>query len=183
MRQTRDQTPPHLRAEWSQRIKNWLFDLASFQQAHRIHLFLSFQSEVQTLLWLEDFFALRKKIVVPVMGDGEERLLLAEIQNPDSPMVPNRFGILEPPQGTFKSIPPESIEFFLLPGLAFDRRGGRLGYGRGHYDRLLEGLPSHIKKAGLAFGFQIASHIPQMPGDVLMDFVITENGCITCQKD
>lgn len=122
-------------------------------------------------------------MVVPVMDEGEQGLLLAEIQSSGVPMVPNRFGILEPPRGTFKSILPESIDLFLLPGLAFDRRGGRLGYGRGHYDRLLEGLPSHIKKAGLAFEFQIVSHIPQMPGDVLMDYVVTPNGCITCQRD
>ena len=180
MRERRDGTSALVRAEWSQRIKIWLFNLDLFQQAQKVHLFLSFRSEVQTLLWISDLFSLGKRVVVPLMDRQEKGLLLSEIQNPDGPWVSNRFGILEPPHDQINPITPSSVDLFILPGLAFDRRGTRLGYGRGHYDRLLEKAPSTVKKIGVSFGFQIVPGIPQMPGDVLMDAIITESGLIPC---
>ncbi len=117
------------------------------------------------------------------MDEQEKGLLLAEVQSPDAHLVPNRFGILEPPRGTFTAQEPDSLDLYILPGLGFDRQGSRLGYGRGHYDRLLEGIPPSIQKIGIAFGFQIVPNIPQMPGDVLMDYIVTENGCISCQGE
>jgi 5-formyltetrahydrofolate cyclo-ligase len=180
MREHRDQIPPHLRAEWSQRIKGWLFDFDLFQRAKRIHLFLSFRSEVQTLLWLPELFALGKRIAVPVMGAQEQRLLLSEIRDSDSPLIPNRFGILEPSREGLRPQPVNSVDLFLLPGFAFDQRGGRLGYGRGYYDRLLAEAPTTIPKIGLAFAFQIVENIPQLPEDIRMDYIVTESGLFTC---
>ena len=180
MAEIRDGTPALVRAEWSQRIKIWLFNLDLFQQAQKVHLFLSFRSEVETLLWVENLFSFGKKVIVPVMDQQEKDLLLTEIQGPNGPWAPNRFGILEPPPDQIKPIAASSVDLFILPGLAFDRRGTRLGYGRGHYDRILKEVPSRVKKVGVSFGFQIASEIPQMPGDVLMDAIVTETGLISC---
>lgn len=135
---------------------------------------------MQTLLWVNDLFSLGKTVVVPVMVQQEKSLLLSEIQNPDGPWVPNRFGILEPPLDQIKPIDPNSVDLFILPGLAFDRRGTRLGYGRGHYDRLLGEISPTVKKIGVSFGFQIVPVIPQMPGDVSMDAIVTETGLIPC---
>jgi 5-formyltetrahydrofolate cyclo-ligase len=92
---------------------------------------------------------------------------------PAAALAPGRHGIPEPvaPDWTH----PEIIELAIIPGLAFDRRGDRLGHGAGHYDRLLAQAPlKSALKIGLAFAFQLREFVPATARDVAMDGVVTE---------
>jgi len=85
-------------------------------------------------------------------------------------MKKGAYGILEPK--TVRKADENNIDVILVPGLAFDRNGGRMGFGKGYYDRLLES--SKAVKIGLCYDFQILEKIPTESHDVPMNFVITE---------
>ena len=73
---------------------------------------------------------------------------------------------------------PESFDLVIVPGVAFDRQGGRLGYGKGYYDRFLD--QSHAFRLALAFDFQLLETVPTEIHDVPMDGILTENGFYFC---
>lgn len=106
-----------------------------------------------------------RRFALPVVCGDE--LVLKEYD--PAHMAEGAFGIMEPgPEA--RTVQPDQIDFALIPGVAFDRSGMRLGRGRGFYDRLLPSL--HCHKAGVAFPFQIFDAVPYDSWDVPMDSVI-----------
>ena len=112
--------------------------------------------------WPED-----KKIALPRV-DGND-LVLHWVAGPDD-LVKGCFGILEPPAST-PVADPNKLDLILVPGVAFDRQGGRLGRGRGYYDRLLAGTSAF--KVGVCFDWQIVPEVPREAHDIRMDAVVT----------
>lgn len=101
------------------------------------------------------------------------------------PLAPNRFGIPEPDRPLADCLPPQAIELVLVPLLAFDRRGNRLGAGAGYYDRAFAFLnrgerPREPLLVGVGFAFQEVEAIAPAPWDVRLDFVCTERELIDC---
>jgi 5-formyltetrahydrofolate cyclo-ligase len=90
------------------------------------------------------------------------------------------FGILEPRSRT--AVRPEEIDFIVVPGLAFDRQGGRLGFGKGYYDRFLSQVPAATSVCGVAFGLQIVPYVPQLSHDFCMSWIVTEQEIISCRN-
>ncbi len=86
-------------------------------------------------------------------------------------LLPGKFGIMEPPYAPERVI--REFDAVFVPGIAFDRKGYRIGFGGGYYDRLLEKLPVKAK-IGVCFDFQLLDKVPTQPFDVPVDFVITE---------
>jgi 5-formyltetrahydrofolate cyclo-ligase len=87
-------------------------------------------------------------------------------------------GILEP---TGPTIPLDAIDCFVVPGLAFDRSGSRLGRGRGYYDATLRVAPK-ARRVGLAFGFQVVDRVPVGPGDEKLDFLVLPDEVVTMER-
>ncbi|MCZ7599446.1 MAG: 5-formyltetrahydrofolate cyclo-ligase [Gammaproteobacteria bacterium] len=87
----------------------------------------------------------------------------------------------EPPDDEREPFPPEAISVVLVPGLAFDGHGYRLGYGAGMYDRLFELLPPAALRWGLAFEAQLVDAVPTEPHDQPLDAVVTERRWITTE--
>ena len=103
----------------------------------------------------------------------------AYIIGKDTPLHPDRFGVLTPNPLSCKKAEPKQIRIIFVPGVAFDPKGNRLGFGKGYYDRFLprtEGI-----KIALAYDFQIVSALQQQQWDVPMDFIITETRVIDCR--
>jgi 5-formyltetrahydrofolate cyclo-ligase len=109
---------------------------------------------------------------------GQRRLLFHRVASPDL-LVPGAFGIPEPAAGA-PVVPAEAIDAFIVPGLAFDAHGHRLGWGHGYYDAILASAPRGLR-LGFAYDCQVVAEVPCAPTDVAMDRVITEAGVKRCR--
>lgn len=113
------------------------------------------------------------QIFLPRYVAADDRYEPALLRNPEADLRPGKWGIREPiaacPAGTLMQ-----LDFILVPGVAFDASGRRLGHGRGYYDRLLAGISGW--KCGVAFCCQIVADVPTSPRDIGMDGVVTPGG-------
>lgn len=147
--------------------------LPAYRSAETVLWYASMPSELATAPAVEAALAEGRRVAVP-WCDGEE-LGLWRIES-TSELVPGTWGIPEPPaprrEDPKRRTAPEEIGLVVVPGLAFDRRGRRLGHGKGYYDRLLARSPA--VRAGLCFEAQVFPEVPAGPHDAVMDFVVTE---------
>lgn len=136
----------------------------SFQKAERVMLYASLPDEVQTLDFLTEWKS-KKAIILPtVVGDD---IIPVALKN-DSRMVEGDFHILEPEEKPYDG----ALDLIVVPGMAFDPNGHRLGRGKGYYDRFLTKYPD-VKTIGICFDFQFLPEIPTEPHDKIIDEVIT----------
>lgn len=168
--------------EKSRRIHTLLFSLPAYQRASLLVFYMAVPGEVQTEEMVRESLQQGKSVAVPCIDSATKTLRIAEIEDVDQDLCVGHFGILEPCASTIHEVPLNAIDVVIVPGVAFDRQGGRLGRGGGYYDRFLASLPSHVQKIGLAFAFQVVPYVPQLPHDVAMDMLVTEEGVICCQK-
>lgn len=154
--------------------------LAAFRQARTVLIYLSIRGEVETDGLVEDALSAGKTVCVPVTDPPSGELKLAHLPGLDIEFKKGPFGIREPEDRFLKWIPPEEVDLVILPGLAFDRKGGRIGYGKGYFDRLLERLRPSAFRVGLAFDFQIYDSLPQDASDRRVHTIITETQVIDC---
>jgi len=158
-------------------IATYVCALPAFCVSHTVMVYMALPQEVQTMQIITQARQLQKRVAVPVIRG---QVLVAVALN-EAPMQlrRGRFGILEP-RGTQCVIHPQEIGCIAVPGIAFDARGGRLGFGKGYYDRFLKQLPATTYRYGLAFGIQVVPCVPQAPHDICMHGIVTEQGCIPC---
>jgi 5-formyltetrahydrofolate cyclo-ligase len=168
-RTLRDALGPARRAQASTAITTAVLGLARFRDARRILLYASFGSEVDTMQLRRSAHESGKSVLLPRM-DG--RALSLHEWRQETSLVPNRHGIPEPAEGS-EAVDARDVDVVVVPGLAFDERGGRLGYGGGYYDRLLSTIPKAYR-VGVCFANQVVRHLPTTRLDVPMDCVVTE---------
>lgn len=167
---------PALRQSHSLQILDHLWKCPEIIWANDWCVYLGVKDEVQTRTLIEALWKQNKNVTLPKrLGDQYWPVLVQG--DLDEQTIPGKYGLLEPKD----DIPyTNAIDVWVIPGLAFDLKGNRLGYGHGYYDRMLDGQGG--LKVGLAFEVQIVPEIPEKPGDILLDFVITESRIIRCQK-
>ena len=146
-----------------------------YAAARTVMLYVAVQSEVRTRPLLGAAIAQGKRVVVPYCVGND--LALSLLDSLDE-LAPGTYGILEP-RPELRALPGKRVEagqidLVMVPGVAFDRRGGRLGHGKGYYDRFLPSLRADALAIGVAFECQLVPEVPMLPGDVFMDRVITE---------
>jgi 5-formyltetrahydrofolate cyclo-ligase len=161
-------------------IAGHVMRLPAFYASQTLMAYLALAQEVQTWRLIEAARQQHKRIVVPVIEGNA--LVAVELPIDKAQLQCGAYGILEP-RCKQAAIRPEEIDFVLVPGLAFDRQGGRVGFGRGYYDRFLCQLPVTARFCGLAFNMQVVSHVPCMPYDICMHYVATEEGIMHCFTD
>jgi len=147
-------------------IRKELFNLKEFKSADVVMTFIGRHDEVDTVPIIKRALKLDKTIVVPVTKLRENKLILSKIKNPEKELALGPFGIKQPKGHLIRKTDIKSIDLFLVPGVAFDRSGNRLGRGRGCYDRLLECVDKKKPRIGLCFDFQIVDSIPTLSHDV-----------------
>lgn len=165
-------TPAEIEAA-SQRILHHLSQLEAFRRAEVVHCYVAWRNEVRTHELIRQLLAEGRRVVVPVVDRERQALQHAEITRFDE-LQPGAFGILEPPPERRRLVQPEDLDVVLVPGVAFDRFGNRLGYGGGYYDGFLKGLDA--VKIGLAYAFQLVDRLPTNARDQRVDYVVTEAG-------
>ncbi|MFH1225382.1 MAG: 5-formyltetrahydrofolate cyclo-ligase [Candidatus Diapherotrites archaeon] len=186
MRLRRGSLDAEERRSKSSAISKKFRNLPEYWDVKNIMVYVSFGSEVETWGLIEDLLSDKKRVFVPVMGK-DCAISAVEIKSfePEK-MVKNQFGVLEPRGGVKKAVPPHELGTVIAPGLAFDEKGTRLGFGGGCYDKFLHELHALQKKipvVGLAFDFQVlpAGKIPREGHDKEVDVVITEMRVIRCK--
>ncbi len=157
-----------------------VLDWDEFQKAGQVLIYLSKEGEVETDRLIEEALNLGKKVGVPVIDVTENELAVSQISGLDIEFDVGPFGIREPAQQFLKPLALEDFDLVLAPGLAFDRQGGRIGFGKGYFDRLLARMPEATWRAGLALEFQVYESLPQTATDVKMNVVVTENATLNC---
>ena len=159
----------------SRQIFQQLAALPEYVRAGTLMLYLDVRSEVHTRWFVPTAWDQRKRVVVPYCEDGEIELF--RLDRFDE-LAPGTMGVLEPKPSLRrrpdKKIDPAELDLIVAPGLAFDRRGSRLGYGKGYYDRLLHRVRADATKLAVCFECQLFAEIPVLPHDIRMDGVVTE---------
>lgn len=157
----------------SRAIKRKLWALVDFVQAEVVSFYISTKGEVQTEEMVCEALAMDKRVVVPFIDNGKN-LLLTELKEPGVELTPGPYAILQPDEKYLRPVSLSQVELIIVPGLAFDHKGHRVGFGKGFYDGLLAGKGSGTICVGLAFQFQILEEVPSGKHDVPMDVVISE---------
>ncbi|HET7854410.1 MAG TPA: 5-formyltetrahydrofolate cyclo-ligase [Candidatus Methylomirabilis sp.] len=175
MRRLREGLAPADREERSRRIAERLRRLEAFWRARRVLFYAADGGEVETLPLLERWIEGGRKVILPRV-EGET-MILVEVDGLKD-LAPGYGGLLEPRSDRGRVVPWEEVEVALVPGLAFDLEGNRLGRGGGHYDRTLACIGPKVLKIGLAFDFQVVDRLPVEARDVPVDCVVTESRMI-----
>ncbi len=169
------------RAEAAAAACGHLIALAPYRSAEAVLWYVSMPSELATAPAIEAALAEGKRVAVP-WCDGEN-LGLWRLESVRE-LEPGTWGIPEPPPARRgepeRRIAPGAIELVVVPGLAFDRSGRRLGHGKGYYDRLLARSPA--VRAGLCYDAQVFPEVPAGPRDAVMDWLVTERGASPVER-
>jgi 5-formyltetrahydrofolate cyclo-ligase len=171
VRARRDALPPEERERLGQAVARNLLALPQVRRASTVMAFSSFGSEVDTGPIIEQLARDRRRVVLPRV---EGRTIVPVGYRSGDPVKPLSFGAVEPAGGD--PVRPEEIDVVVVPGLAFDRRGHRVGYGGGFYDRFLGRLRPDALTVGICFSFQVVDEVPHGRGDRPVDLVVTEEG-------
>lgn len=177
MREMRRALTPAEVTEKSTAIQKRLFSLDAFKSARNVCTFISAFKEPDTVEIIKALLGEGKGVIVPITHTGTNTLSLSYVED-FGDLKTGAFGILEP--SVIKSAQENDIDAVLVPGLAFDRSGGRMGFGKGYYDRLLENTGA--VKIGLCYDFQLFDTIPTEEHDVPMDIIITEKEILYREK-
>ena len=122
-------------------IKRRLLALPEFRRADVIMFYVSKSGEVETMPMIEAALERGKVVLVPVIKVRKKKMVVSEIMDPNKDLVRGPYGIYQP-KAHFEVFHPRSIDLAIVPGIAIDRKGNRLGRGKGYYDRFLKRLPT-----------------------------------------
>jgi len=157
----------------SQVIKDKVFSLAEFKKAKCVMFYVAKEEEVQTHAMMIEAGRLGKMILVPTILEGESKIVASRVENLEKELTPGPYGVWQPRKEYIRKRPLKEIDLILVPGLAFDKKGCRLGRGGGYYDRFLKDLPDEVVRIGLAFDFQILKELPTFSHDIPVTKVIS----------
>ncbi len=145
-----------------------------FKHAQKIALYLPFDGEVATHLILHKALRAHKTCYIPIVANSTLNFVKLDLQ---TPLKPNRFGILEPHYPFMKPIPPRALDLVIVPLVSFDAQCHRLGMGKGFYDKTFAFKKRSAlkpKMIGLAYDFQKVTRVPRSGLDLLLDGVVSE---------
>lgn len=169
----RDSLPPEIREQAGRAIVATLAARADFRAAETVLLSLSFRSEYDTRPLFEAALAAGKVVSAPRVNADSRMLEAFVVTDPGRDVAPGFRGIPEPlPHCAAVAL--DAIDWVLVPGVAFDTRGYRIGYGGGYYDRLLPLLRDDAQRIAGAFELQVVEQVPSAPHDLAVDAIVTE---------
>jgi 5-formyltetrahydrofolate cyclo-ligase len=166
----------------SSRISRQVIGLPEVKNAKTISVYLHKGSEVRTDEIVAWCLSSGKRVIIPVTNRENRKLIFSELHNPATELHIGSFGILEPKPEFLRPIPLEEAEVVLVPGIAWDFQGHRVGYGGGYYDRSINSLRKHVLTIGLAYELQLVKQVPASRYDRAANKVVTERRVITTQS-
>ncbi|NIR72103.1 5-formyltetrahydrofolate cyclo-ligase [candidate division KSB1 bacterium] len=171
----RKRLPKEWIASTSRMIFDRLNDISEFRDARTLHCYVAWRNEVDTQVLIKRLLNSGRRVVVPVVDRESHSLIHSEVRD-FADLQPGAFGILEPMKDRRRPVEISELDLIVVPGVAFDRIGNRIGYGGGYYDNFLKHTPT--TKIGLAYDFQIVERIPTNARDERVDMVVSEQGVL-----
>lgn len=160
--------------QYSERIATRLFATPFWQTSRVIMLYLSFRNEVLTDAIFRRGWNMGKTMLVPICSPENGHMEFSRITSMQH-LVLNRYGIRELPESRVQIVPPEQIDLCLIPGIAFDMQGNRLGFGAGYYDRYLPMVDKRAARVALAYECQLhPDTLPTDKYDLPVQYILTE---------
>ena len=160
------------------RIEKRLFEFANFLEANIVLLYINSNCEVNSLEIIKRCLNYKKIVILPAFVTTKYEMKLMKIDNLETDLTLGPRNILEPDPNQCNIVPIECIDIAIIPGVAFDEKGGRIGSGDGYYDRLIPNLPITTRKVALTFEDQIVPQIQMEAHDRHVDIIITEKRII-----
>lgn len=173
--------PAANRALHSATILERLFGLEAMETARWVAFYAAYGSEVETSGMMAHAIAHGKRIVVPKVND-EKGMIFSEVRHPVKDLEKGYRGIPEPHGDAVRPVDVNEMDVLIVPGIAYDTAGNRLGQGAGFYDRLLGGLKKRPVVVGPAFEAQVVPEVPAGPDDHPVDIIVTEKRVIDCRN-
>lgn len=160
------------------RIENRLFEFANFLEANIVLLYINSTSEVNSWKIIRRCFDYKKIVILPAFDATKYQMKLMKVDNLDTDLILGPRDILEPDSSRCNIVPIECIDIAIIPGVAFDEKGGRIGSGDGYYDRLIPQLSITTRKVALALENQIIPIVHMESHNKYVDIIITEKRII-----
>ncbi|WP_276973239.1 5-formyltetrahydrofolate cyclo-ligase [Tatumella ptyseos] len=174
IRRQRQALSPQQQQQAAQQVAERALSLPLLAQARNVALFLSFDGELNTRPLISRLWQRGQQVYLPVLHPFSTGQLLFIRYLPDTPLNPNRYGIPEPSLNLTELAPLDTLDIILVPLVAFDARGQRLGMGGGFYDRTLQHWQQHgVLPAGLAHCCQQVPALPTEQWDIPLPVIIT----------
>ena len=168
--------PPDMRATKGCLAAEKVIKLPEFHAAQVVMIFLNTETEIDTVAIALAAWAGDKTVLVPRVSISDRHMIALECRSLHAGLLPGSYGILEPVDG--EAWPIESIDLVVVPGLAFDRQGNRLGQGAGFYDRFFATDGMRATTCALGFDEQLIDAVPVSSDDWPMDIVVTDRTII-----
>lgn len=165
--------------EKSNAVQKLVEELPEFKNAKCIMLYYGVNNEVETKALIEKALTLGKRVALPATNFEKRAMVPREINSIEE-LAKTKQGLFEPK--TQKFIETKEIDLIIIPGVAFDKSGSRIGRGMGFYDSLLRKTSTKIPLIGLCFEENLEEHIPIESHDVKMNIVITDKKIIKCEN-
>lgn len=178
MLRARDSLSKEIRTSMSEMIQARVLNMQEFTNAKIIGAYHPIGSEVSTQKILSSALEVGKRLALPRV-EGEDRMVFAEVKDLGNDLRAGPYNIMEPKKSCQQV---KDLGMLLLPGVAWDIEGYRLGYGKGYYDRYLSGIRTDVKKVGLAYDLQVLEMIPHNAKDLRVDAIVTEKRVIMQRK-
>ncbi|MHC2994403.1 MAG: 5-formyltetrahydrofolate cyclo-ligase [Candidatus Atribacteria bacterium] len=156
-----------------------LIKAKEFLNSQNIMFYVATRSEVQTEEMIKASIKMGKKVFVPIILLDYINLAPSRLIDFDRELEKGKKGILEPKKEYYRLFPSENIDLIILPGIAFDLAGNRIGRGLGYYDNFLKKVSPSTKLIALAFEMQIIKTVPAHRNDIPVNKIITEDRIIT----
>lgn len=159
-------------------IESNLLTFANFLESELALLYIDRGSEIATEKIIRTSLDVGKGIVLPAYSESKHTMTLLRVSDYDADIIKTDSGVFEPNPATCKKVPLDQIDIALIPGLAFDEKGGRVGFGEGFYNKLITKLPETTRKISIAYEEQIVDAIQMDSRKYNVDIIITDKRTI-----
>ncbi|MQL50706.1 5-formyltetrahydrofolate cyclo-ligase [Desulfofundulus thermobenzoicus] len=169
-------------AEKSKRILTRVLSLEEFHRAKTLMAYVDFRNEVKTGDLIVESMARGKRVAVPLTDVAGKRLVPSLLLDFPGDLAPGTWGILEPRPECLRPLEPQELDLVVVPGVAFDRQGNRLGYGGGFYDRFLPQTGPDTVWLAPAFEVQVVPEVYHGPHDCPVHILVTEERVVYARR-
>jgi len=173
----RAKLPAETRAAFSRKAMRRLLQFEPLSRCRTVMAFYPFRDEIDTRPFLQAALERGQDIWLP-LSVPQERKIIPYRYTGDEVLRQGAYGIWEPDPALAEPVDLARLQAVLVPGVAFDPRGGRMGYGAGYYDRFLAQISQPLLLIGCGFSCQVVERVPMEPHDLRMHVIATENGLI-----